>query len=247
MIYSRITGTGSYLPPTRRHQRRSRRSGVDTTRRMDPRAHRHPAAPHRRRRRRRPATSRWKPSRRALEAAGMTAGDIDLIIVATSTPDIIFPSTACLLQAQARRERLRGLRRAGGVQRLRLCAGDRPTSSSAPARTSSALVVGAEVFSRILDWNDRGTCVLFGDGAGAVVLAAARASPACCHGAARRRQPWRASCRVPGNVSGGKIVGPPFLQMEGKAGVQVGGAGAGRSGARSARGGRHDSSRTSTG
>ena len=96
-------------------------------------------------------------------------------------------------------------------------------ASSRPARRSKALVVGAEVFSRILDWNDRGTCVLFGDGAGAVVLGASETPGILASRAARRRR-LRRHPLVPGNVCGGKIVGAPFLQMDGQARVQVRGA-----------------------
>src|SRR3546814_8234861 len=109
--------------------------------------------------------------RAALDHAGMAGGDIDLIIVATSTPDFIFPSTACVVQA--------GLGACGGaafdVQAV--CSGFVYALATADAfiragRARTALVIGAEVFSSILDWSDRGTCVLFGDGAGAVVLEA---------------------------------------------------------------------------
>jgi 3-oxoacyl-[acyl-carrier-protein] synthase-3 len=106
--------------------------------------------------------------RNALEAAGRQAQDIDLIIVATSTPDMVFPTAAIL---QHKLGITNGcLRRAGGVQRLCLCAdgGRRHDPPALPARAGG----GPEVFSRILDFNDRTTCVLFGDGAGAVVLEA---------------------------------------------------------------------------
>ena len=111
-------------------------------------------------------------SRRALAAAGLDAGDLDLIIVATSTPDVIFPSTACLLQSKL------GNHGATAFDIQAVCSGfvyaltvaDKFIQSGSHRR---ALVVGAEVFSKILDWSDRATCVLFGDGAGAVVLEAA--------------------------------------------------------------------------
>ena len=110
-------------------------------------------------------------SRHALAAAGLRPGDIDLIVLATSTPDMVFPSSACLLQKKL------GIRHGAAIDVQAVCSGfvyalaiaDQFIRSGMHKR---ALVVGAEVFSRILDWSDRGTCVLFGDGAGAVVLEA---------------------------------------------------------------------------
>lgn len=112
-----------------------------------------------------------RASRLALEAAGISAQDLDLIVVATTTPDQFFPSTACLLQS---RLDVHGCP-AFDVQAV--CTGFVYALSIADKfiRTGSArraLVVGSETFSRILDWTDRGTCVLFGDGAGALVLEA---------------------------------------------------------------------------
>ncbi len=112
-----------------------------------------------------------KASRRAIEAAGLTPQDIDLIIVATTTPDRIFPSTACLLQARL------DLHGCAAFDVQAVCTGFVYALSIAEKfiRTGSAkraLVVGAETTSRIIDWTDRSTCVLFGDGAGAVVLEA---------------------------------------------------------------------------
>ncbi len=155
-------------------------------------------------------------SRQAIAAAGCAAADIDLIIVATSTPDYVFPSTAALLQ-----DRL-GIRNgcpAFDVQAV--CSGfvyalgiaDKFIRSGEHRR---ALVVGTEVFSRILDWSDRGTCVLFGDGAGAVVLEAA-AEPGIVATALHADGNYRNILSVPGNVCGGKVIGRPFLQMDGQA------------------------------
>jgi 3-oxoacyl-[acyl-carrier-protein] synthase-3 len=110
-------------------------------------------------------------AKRALADAGVQAEDVDLIIVATSTPDFVFPSTACLVQANL------GAKGGAAFDVQAVCSGFVYALSTADAfvragRARCALVIGAEVFSSILDWSDRGTCVLFGDGAGAVVLKA---------------------------------------------------------------------------
>lgn len=154
-------------------------------------------------------------SQRALLAAGLQASDLDLIIVATSTPDYIFPSTACLLQGKL------GNHGATAFDIQAVCSGfvyaltmaDKFIRSGSHRR---ALVVGAEVFSRILDWTDRGTCVLFGDGAGAVVLEAAE-RPGILATALHADGSYHAILSVPGNVCGGKVTGDPFLRMDGQA------------------------------
>lgn len=111
-------------------------------------------------------------SRRAIEAAGISADEIDLIIVATTSPDMPFPSTACILQDKL------GIKNGGAAFDMQaVCGGFVYALNTADlyirgGQAKTALVVGAEVFSRLLDWNDRTTCVLFGDGAGAVVLRA---------------------------------------------------------------------------
>jgi 3-oxoacyl-[acyl-carrier-protein] synthase-3 len=153
--------------------------------------------------------------RHALEAAGRRADEIDLIIVATSTPDMIFPSTACILQAKL------GASGCPAFDVQAVCSGFvyALTVADSLIRTgaaSRALVVGAEVFSRILDFNDRGTCVLFGDGAGAVVLEASDQPGILA-------TDWHADGRhvgvlcVPGTVTGGKATGDPLLRMDGQA------------------------------
>jgi 3-oxoacyl-[acyl-carrier-protein] synthase-3 len=108
-------------------------------------------------------------SRRAIDAAGIKAQEIDLIILATTTPDMIFPSTACILQDKL------GISGGPAFDVQAVCSGFIYALATADMFVSSgkcrnALVVGTEVYSRILDWTDRSTCVLFGDGAGAVVL-----------------------------------------------------------------------------
>jgi len=154
-------------------------------------------------------------ARRALEAAGLHATDIGLIIVATSTPDMIFPSNAALIQGR--------LGAAGGaafdVQAV--CAGFVYALAVADqfvrsAMTRHALVIGAEVFSRILDFNDRTTCVLFGDGAGAVVLSASD-TPGVLSSALHADGRQASILCTPGRVSGGEIAGSPFLKMDGQA------------------------------
>ncbi|HRF72075.1 MAG TPA: beta-ketoacyl-ACP synthase III [Accumulibacter sp.] len=155
-------------------------------------------------------------SHRALAAAGLEASDIDLIIVATSTPDFIFPSTACLLQSKL------GNQGATAFDVQAVCSGfvygltiaEKFIASGSHRR---ALVVGAEVFSRILDWSDRGTCVLFGDGAGAVLLEASDDRPGILATALHADGAHHGILSVPGSVCGGKVTGDPFLRMDGQA------------------------------
>ena len=154
-------------------------------------------------------------SLRALAAAGIEASELDLIIVATSTPDFVFPSTACLLQSKL------GNGGAVAFDVQAVCSGFvyALTIAEKFLRSGShkkALVVGAEVFSRILDWNDRGTCVLFGDGAGAVVLEASEKAGILAT-ALHADGAHHGILSVPGNVSGGQVTGDPFLRMDGKA------------------------------
>src|SRR5687767_13481886 len=169
MIYSRIAGTGSYLPP-RIMTNAEFAARLDTSdawiRERTGIVQRHIADKSQ-------ASSdlALQASKNALQAAGIAADQIDLIVVATSTPDYVFPSTACLLQAKL------GTRGSAAFDVQAVCSGFVYALATADSfiknrMAKCALVVGAEVFSRILDWNDRGTCVLFGDGAGAVVLAA---------------------------------------------------------------------------
>ncbi|MFP5505340.1 MAG: beta-ketoacyl-ACP synthase III [Gammaproteobacteria bacterium] len=168
-MYARITGTGGYLPE-KVLTNHDLEQMVDTTdawiRERTGIEKRHIAADGQT-----TCDLAEQAARRALEAAGRTAADIDLIIVATTTPDRIFPSTACLLQ---QRLDIHGCA-AFDVQAV--CTGFVYALGVADKfiRTGSArcaLVVGAETLSRIVDWKDRGTCVLFGDGAGAVILEA---------------------------------------------------------------------------
>jgi 3-oxoacyl-[acyl-carrier-protein] synthase-3 len=211
MIYSRIVGTGSYLPP-RIVTNAEFAARLDTSdewiRERTGIVQRHIAAESQT-----SSDLALEASRAALAAAGMKAADVDLIIVATSTPDFVFPSTACLLQAKL------GVANCPAFDLQAVCSGFVYALATADnfiraGTHKSALVVGAEVFSRILDWNDRGTCVLFGDGAGAVVLAAG-AQPGLHASVLRADGSYADILSVPGNVCGGRIVGSPYLQMQG--------------------------------
>ncbi len=216
--YSRITGTGSYLPPRRLTNAdlvaELAAKGVETSddwivERTGIRA-RHFAdadmtcsdlAVH--------------AARNALEAAGVQAQDIDLIIVATSTPDMVFPSAACIVQNKL------GIHGCPAFDVQAVCSGFvyALTVADAMVRTGTArkaLVIGAEVFSRILDFSDRTTCVLFGDGAGAVVLEASETPGILASDLHADGKHVGILC-VPGQVSGGAVVGSAMLTMDGPA------------------------------
>ena len=216
--YSRITGTGSYLPPKRVTNEELAaelaQRGIETSdqwiiERTGIRA-RHFAAPE--------VTSSdlaAAAARQALEAAGRKAEEIDLILVATSTPDMIFPSAACLVQQKL------GIQGCPAFDVQAVCSGFvyALTVADSMIRTgaaSKALVIGAEVFSRILDFNDRTTCVLFGDGAGAVVLEASDQPGILANELHADGRHVDILC-TPGTVSGGKVLGDPLLKMDGQA------------------------------
>ncbi len=155
-------------------------------------------------------------ARRALGAAGRQPNDLDMIIVATSTPDYIFPSTAALLQAKL------GVSNGSPAFDLQaVCSGFAYALSVAEKFIRSGsnrcvLVVGAEVFSRILDWKDRGTCILFGDGAGAIMLEASD-TPGILATALHADGSHHKMLAVPGQICGGQPTGDPFLRMDGQA------------------------------
>jgi 3-oxoacyl-[acyl-carrier-protein] synthase III len=154
-------------------------------------------------------------ARHAIEAAGLKGEDIDLIILATSTPDMVFPSTACIVQQKL------GIVGCPAFDVQAVCSGFvyALTVADALIRTGTArraLVIGAEVFSRILDFNDRGTCVLFGDGAGAVVLEASDTPGLLATDLHADGRHVGILC-VPGTVSGGQVLGDPLLKMDGQA------------------------------
>lgn len=154
-------------------------------------------------------------AQRALEMANVAASDLDLIIVATSTPDFIFPSTACLIQGKL------GNKGAAAFDVQAVCSGFAYALGIADKFIRSGshkkvMVIGAEVFSRILDWSDRGTCVLFGDGAGAVVLEASE-NPGILATAMHADGSLSGILNVPGQIAGGQVTGDPFLRMDGPA------------------------------
>ena len=154
-------------------------------------------------------------SREALAAASLSSADVDLIIVATTTPDVVFPSTACILQAKL------GARGGPAFDVQAVCSGFVYALAIADKMIAgglarNALVVGAEIYSRILDWTDRGTCVLFGDGAGAVVLVPS-AEPGILSAHLHADGHYKDILCVPGQVNRGGVVGTPFVQMEGHA------------------------------
>ncbi len=213
-MYSRIIGTGSYLPAKvltnydlekiveTSHDWIFSRSGI---------VERHIAADDE-------LTSdlALHASRRAIEAAGISANEIDLVIVATTSPDQIFPSTACILQDKL------GIKSGGAAFDMQaVCGGFVYALNTADlyirsGQAKTALVVGAEVLSRLVDWKDRTTCVLFGDGAGAVVLRASD-KPGIVAGKLHADGRHRDMLKVEGNLRNGLVQGDPFIKMDGQA------------------------------
>lgn len=218
MSYAKIVGSGGYLPPrivsndelaAELATRQIATSDTWIVERTGIRQ-RHIAAPD-------VTTSMLatKAAQLALDDAGVTAAEVDLIIVATSTPDFIFPSTACLVQANL------GAKGGAAFDVQAVCSGFVYALATADAfiqagRSRVALVIGAEVFSSILDWSDRGTCVLFGDGAGAVVLKASEEPGILAAQLNADGSQMKILCAA-GNVMHGKVVGDPFLRMDGQA------------------------------
>ncbi len=211
MNYSRISGTGSYLPD-RIVTNRDLEKIVDTSdewivSRTGIRERRYAADDQD------ASDLALIASQRAIVAAGIDATDIDLIIVATSTPDMVFPSTACILQDKL------GIKHSVAFDIQAVCAGFVFGLAIADkfilaGSTKCALVVGSEVFSRIMNWQDRGTCVLFGDGAGAVILKASD-SPGILSTHLHTDGSYRQALCTPGTVENGKVRGSPTLKMEG--------------------------------
>ena len=209
--HSRIAGTGSYLP-AKVLANRDLESMVDTTdewiyTRTGIRQ-RHIAADGEK-----TSDLALHASRKALDAAGITPADLDLIIVATTTPDMVFPSTACILQSKL------GAKDCPAFDVQAVCSGFIYGLATADQYIRSgqyrnALVVGAEIYSRILDWSDRSTCVLFGDGAGAAVLKRS-AAPGILSSHLHADGSYAEMLSVPGTVCGGNVSGRPFVQMDG--------------------------------
>lgn len=217
-LYSRITGTGSYVPARRltnadlaaelaakgvetSDEWILERTGIRARHFVDDGVY--------------SSDLGLEACKHALQAAGLQASDIDLIIVATSTPDMVFPSTACILQNKL------GANGGAAFDVQAVCSGFvyALTVADALIRTgaaSKALVVGAEVFSRLLDFSDRTTCVLFGDGAGAVVLEASDTPGILASDLHADGKHVGILC-VPGHVSNGNILGAPLLKMDGQA------------------------------
>lgn len=213
MKYSRIIGTGSYLPARvmtnhdlekivdTSHDWIVSRSGIEE---------RHIAAEGEM-----SSDLALHASRKAIEAAGIGLDEIDLIIVATTTPDQIFPSTACVLQDKL------GIKSAIAFDVQAVCSGFVYALNTADlyirgGQARNALVVGTEVLSRILNWQDRTTCVLFGDGAGAVVLQQSD-KPGVLAAKLHADGSHRCMLSADGVISNGKIVGEPFIKMDGQA------------------------------
>ena len=213
VIYSRIIGTGSYLP-VKILTNADLAGTVDTSdewilQRTGIRE-RHIAADNEK-----ASDLALQASRRALEMAGIAADQLDLIIVATTTPDMVFPSTACILQSKL------GVKNMPAFDVQAVCSGFVYALNTADLYIKSGqyehiLVVGAEVYSRILDWSDRGTCVLFGDGAGAVVLKRSD-TPGILASRLHADGSHADILSVPGQVCGGAVSGRPLLQMDGGA------------------------------
>ncbi|MEQ1517530.1 MAG: beta-ketoacyl-ACP synthase III [Usitatibacteraceae bacterium] len=213
MIYSRIAGTGSYLPErlvTNQDLEKFVNTNDEWIVSRTGIRERHYAADDQD-----ASDLALIASKRAIAAAGIVANDIDLIIVATSTPDMVFPSTACILQDKL------GVKESVAFDIQAVCAGfvfGLATADKFLRSGSSkcALVVGTEVFSRIMNWEDRGTCVLFGDGAGAVILKASD-SPGILSTHLHTDGSYRDALSTPGTVENGKVRGSPMLQMDGRA------------------------------
>ncbi|WP_313034021.1 beta-ketoacyl-ACP synthase III [Massilia alkalitolerans] len=220
-VYSKITGTGSYLPAKRvtndQLAAQLAEQGIETSDEWivtrSGISSRHYAASDEN-----ASDLAVKAARNALEAAGCLPADIDLVIVASSTPDFhgSFPSTACIVQ-----QKLGMANNSAAFDVQAVCSGFVYAVSTADAFIRAGvykrvLVIGAEVFSRILDFTDRTTCVLFGDGAGAVVLEAS-IEPGVLATKLHADGSQSHILSIPGNLAGGAVAGSGFLYMDGPA------------------------------
>ena len=210
-MHSRIAGTGSYLPErvvTNDELAKRVATSDEWIRTRTGIRQRHVAAADER-----TSDLASRAAQRALAAASLAPGDVDLVIVATTTPDVVFPSTACILQSKL------GIAGGPAFDVQAVCAGfvyalaiaDRMVAGGL---ARNALVVGAEIYSHILDWEDRGTCVLFGDGAGAVVLVPS-AQPGIFSSHLHADGRYTDILCVPGQVKNGRVAGIPFVRMDG--------------------------------
>ena len=217
-MYSKIIGTGSYLPneavSNDELAARLAKDGVETSdewiRSRTGITQRHIASPNQT-----SSDLAMFAAQSALEMAGVGALEIDLIIVATTSPDMTFPSTACILQSKI------GADNAAAFDVQAVCSGFVYALTTADAmiragQAKKALVVGAEVFSRMLDWRDRGTCVLFGDGAGAVVLSASD-EPGILASKIHANGRLNSGLQVSSSIQNGQVVGNPYMYMDGQA------------------------------
>ncbi|WP_040564936.1 beta-ketoacyl-ACP synthase III [Kingella denitrificans] len=212
MMYAQILGTGSYLP-AKRVSNDDLAKRIDTsdewiTTRTGIKA-RHLAADNEK-----TSDLAVQAALKALEDAEIPAQEIDLIIVATATPDMQFPATATIVQNKL------GIEGCPAFDVQAVCAGFMYAITTANAYIRSgmakkALVIGADIFSRILDWNDRATCVLFGDGAGAVVLGASEEA-GIIHSKLHANGAHLDLLKVPAQMSEGAVCGSPFVTMDGQ-------------------------------
>jgi len=211
MTYSKIVGTGSYLPK-KILTNHDLESVVDTSdswiRSRTGIEQRHIAAENET-----ASDLAMNACLKAIESADISADKIDLIIVATTTPDMTFPSTACILQSKL------GIKDCPAFDVQAVCSGFVYALATADmfiraGRCNTALVVGTEIYSRLLDWNDRSTCVLFGDGAGAVLITKSD-QPGILSSHLHANGSHYNALSLPGNISHGKIQGNPFITMEG--------------------------------
>ena len=210
-MYSRIIGTGSYLPEkilTNQDLERLVDTSDEWIRSRTGITQRHIAADNES-----ASDLALNACKKAIEAANANAADIDLIIVATTTPDMVFPSTACILQ-----EKL-GIEDCPAFDVQAVCSGFVYALTTADmyiraGKCRNALVVGSEIYSKIVDWDDRNTCVLFGDGAGAVLLTQSD-QPGILSSHLHANGSYSKILSVPGSINGGKIQGDPYIAMEG--------------------------------